>query len=165
MIDLWSPTDNTNLLNSFESIWQQMEQIPATSYYKLQFFYHPNNDQNKFNIHKLQNRERERERGRERTSSCPARLTFSFWKSDVSKSSEAGSLVAGGADTIRAARDEATMLVRRWRVRVLKGSWEEEDWSVRLLVVMKVLGWRIWEVEEIDGENDVVAAIVGRRRK
>ena len=37
-----------------------------------------------------------------KTSSCPARLIFSFLKSEVSKSSEAGGVTVGAAATMRA---------------------------------------------------------------
>jgi len=37
-----------------------------------------------------------------RTSSCPERLIFSFLKTEVSKSSEAGGVTAGAAATMRA---------------------------------------------------------------
>jgi hypothetical protein len=107
-------------------------------------------------------RERERERERERTSSCPARLTFSFLKSDVLKSSEAGIFIAG-TDTMREERDEATMPVHRRRVRVLE---EAEDWSARLVMgkLLVVIGL-VWISDEIAEEHDVVAAIIGGRRR
>jgi hypothetical protein len=95
-------------------------------------------------------------------------LTFSFLKSDVLKSSEAGILIAG-TDTMREERDEATMPVHRRSVRVLEVSLEEEeDWSARLvmgkLLVVIGLVW-ISEVAEIAEEYDVVAAIIGGRRR
>ncbi|GAU27076.1 hypothetical protein TSUD_103850 [Trifolium subterraneum] len=103
----------------------------------------------------------ERERERERTSSCPARLTFSFLKSDVLKSSEAGIFIAG-TETMREERDEATMPVHRRRVRDLE---EEEYWSARLVMgkLLVVIGLVL--ISEIAGEHDVMAAIIGGRRR
>lgn len=66
---------------------------------------------------------------------------------------------------MREERDEATMPVHRRRVRVLE---EAEDWSARLvmgkLLVVIGLVW-ISEVAEIAEEHDVVAAIIGGRRR
>jgi hypothetical protein len=68
---------------------------------------------------------------------------------------------------MREERDEATMPVHRRSVRVLEVSLEEEeDWSARLVMgkLLVVIGL-VWISDEIAEEHDVVAAIIGGRRR
>jgi len=90
------------------------------------------------------------------TSSCPARLTLSFLKMEVSKSSFAGR-VAGGADTIRAPTAPPTAI----HLRALTDwgySFENERLAAAKLVVVGFV--RVLEEAEIAVEHEEVTAAI-----
>lgn len=98
-----------------------------------------------------------------KTSSWPARLTFSFLKTDVSKSSEVKGLIAG-TDTMRAPRAEPSALapLTPTALRAFDPMEEDDDKNPKLAGAggLRAAFFRVLDDEaEIAGEKDVAAAI------
>lgn len=89
LLNLRTPSDYADLLDPLERLRQQREQIPPAPHNILQQD-HPQTSQNSnpSQINHQEGHGRRRQGGTNRTSSWPARDTFSFLKTDVSKSSD-----------------------------------------------------------------------------
>lgn len=159
LLNLRTPSDYADLLDPLERLRQQREQIPPAPHNILQQD-HPQTSQNSnpSQINHQEGHGRRRQGGTNRTSSWPARDTFSFLKTDVSKSSDGMvAPITCGDETLA-----ATAPRRRPPAEAARGhgGWaagkETEPAAADLEAGFRVLGWAS-AVEEVE----VAAAILG----